>query len=51
MAEYDGQIKLKFLMYRPFFNINTRNAIKLFDAGVESEKLRNIKLIFFGLNL
>ena len=34
MAANDSQIKLKIKIYTQFFNINTGNAIKSFDAGV-----------------
>ena len=33
MAANDGQLKLKFLMYKRFFNAITGNGINIFDGG------------------
>ena len=32
-----ADLNLQFMMYRRFFNMNTRNAIKIFGAGVEGD--------------
>ena len=33
MAANDGRPKVKFSMYRRFSNVNSADAIKIFDAG------------------
>ena len=32
-----ADLNRQFAMYRQFFNVNTGNAIKIFDAGVEGD--------------
>ena len=53
MKENDGKIQLTIFIksYKRFFNVNTGNAINIFDAGVEDDMGVPEKHIidFFGL--
>ena len=54
MAANDGQLKLKFLMYKRFFNAITGNGINIFDGGGEFKVTRAVPdkhYKFFWLNI
>ena len=50
MEVTDGQIQLKFMMYRQIFNVNTGIAIKMLDPGMNVTRAVSEKHKLFGPN-